>query len=329
MRRREFITLVGGAVAWPLAARAQQHERVRRVGVLMLFAETDPQSVPRVTAFEQGLAKLGWTVGRNLQIDYRWSVSEDERARAATAEVLKLGPDAILAHARPALAALQQGTRAVPIVFTTVNEPVAQGFVQSLAHPGGNITGFSYLEPTLGAKWLELLKEIAPGVKRVAVMWHPEADPIEEAFYRLTEAAAQKFSVEVAAAQVHQSEDIEAIMTMLGRELGGGLILPPNTFTTVHRKLIINLAARYKLPAIYGSRNFRDDGGLVFYGVNPVEQFQQAAGYVDRILRGEKPADLPVVQPTKFELVINLKTARALGLDVPMHLQQLADEVIE
>src|SRR2546430_4438569 len=273
-----------------------------------------------------------------------WSSDADRRPRdgapscvttrrtsppVATVEVLKLEPDIILAHARPALAALQQATRAVPIVFTTVNEPVAQGFVQSLAHPGGNITGFSYLEPTLGAKWLELLKQIAPRVKRVAVMWHPEADPIEEAFYRLAEGAAQKFAVEVVAAPVHQSEEIEAIMTILGREPGGGLILPPNSFTTVHRKLIINLAAHNRLPAIYGSRNFRDDGGLVFYGVNPVEQFRQAAGYVDRILCGEKPANLPVQQPTKFDLVINLKTAKALGLEVPPTLLARADEVIE
>ncbi len=330
MRRREFVALLSGAAtAWPLATWAQPTEQVRRLGVLILFPENDPQTQPRVTALLQGLERLGWIVGRNLRIDYQWDVSDEKRAQVASVEALRLSPDVILAHARPAVAALQQGTRTVPIVFTTVNEPVAQGFVQDLAHPGGNITGFSYLEPSLGSKWLELLKDIAPNVKRVAVMWYPEADPILNAFARDAKASAQKFLVEVVATEIHETADIEAIFANLGREPGGGLILPPNSFTTVHRKLIIDLATRYRLPAIYGSRNFAGDGGLIFYGANPVEQFGQAAQYIDRILRGEKPGNLPVQQPTKFELVIDLRAAKALGLTVPGDLLLTADKVIE
>jgi putative tryptophan/tyrosine transport system substrate-binding protein len=330
VKRREFVALLSGAAAaWPLATGAQPTEQFRRLGVLMLFPESDPQTQPRITALLQGLERLGWIVGRNLRVDYQWDVSDEKRAQAASVEALRLAPDVILAHARPAVAALQQATRTVPIVFTTVNEPVAQGFVQDLAHPGGNITGFSYLEPSLGSKWLELLKDIAPSVRHVAVMWYPEADPILNAFARDAKASAQKFLVEVVATEIHETADIEAVFAELGREPGGGLILPPNSFTTVHRKLIIDLATRYRLPAIYGSRNFAGDGGLIFYGANPIEQFGQAAQYIDRILRGEKPRNLPVQQPTKFELVIDLRAAKALGLTVPGNLLLTADKVIE
>jgi putative ABC transport system substrate-binding protein len=330
MRRRQFITLLGGsAAAWPLGARAQQPDKTRRIGVLIQLAESDPEGQARVAAFREGLQKLGWRVGGNLQIDYRWGTSNDERARAAAGELLKLAPDVMLANSSVALRAVQQATRSVPIVFTTVIEPVAQGFVASLAHPGGNTTGFSYLESSVGGKWLDLLKEIAPRVTRVAFMFNPERGPYNVGVSRFAGEAAKKFAVQYVAAPVHEVAEIESVMKMLGREPGGGLIVAPDAFTVTHSKLIIGLAAHYGLPAVYAEGNFVTEGGLVSYGANYVDHFRQAAAYVDRILRGEKPADLPVQQPSKFDLVINLKTAKALGLDVPLHLQQLADEVIE
>jgi len=329
VNRRAFITLLGSATAWPLAARAQQGDRMRRIGVLIVFSENDSSSQRRVAAFQQGLAKLGWTVGRNLQIDYRWAISDDERARAAAAELLALGPDVILANATTALAASQRATRAVPIVFIGVSEPIAQGFVASLAHPDGNITGFTNLEPSMSAKWLELLKEIAPGVTRVAVMFKPALSHAIPLFQDSLKLAAPKFGVELIEAPVHDSAEIEAVLTRLGREPGGGLILLPDTFLASNLKLILEIAAHHQLPAIYPFRYFVGAGGLMSYGPDVDDQFRQAAGYVDRILRGEKPGDLPVQQPTKFEFVINLKTARALGLDVPPMLLARADEVIE
>ena len=329
MKRREFITLLGAAVAWPLAARAQQPGRVRRIGLLIQLAESDPEGQVRVAAFREGLQKLGWRIGDNLRIDYRWGTSNDERARAAAAQLLKMAPDVIFANSSVALRAAQQATRTMPIVFTTVIEPVTQGFVSSLAHPGGNITGFSYLELSVGGKWLDLLKEIAPRVARVAFMFNPQRGPYSVGVSRFAEEAANKFAVKYVEAPVYEPSEIETVMTMLAREPGGGLIVSPDAFTVTHSKLIIDLAARSSLPAIYAERNFVAEGGLVSYGPNYVEHFRQAATYVDRILRGEKPADLPVQQPSKFDLVVNLKTAKALGLDVPLHLQQLADEVIE
>jgi putative tryptophan/tyrosine transport system substrate-binding protein len=329
MKRRTFISLLSGAAAWPLAAHAQQSERMRRIGVLIVFSENDPSSQRRVAAFQQGLAKLGWTVGRNLQIEYRWAISDDETARAATTELLALAPDVILANATTAVAASQRATRAVPIVFTGVSEPVAQGFVASLTHPGGNITGFTNLEPSVGAKWLELLKEIAPGVTRVGVMFKPALSHAIPLFQDSLKLAAPKFGVELIEAPVHDSAAIEVVLTGLGREPGGGLILLPDTFLASHLKLIVEMAARQQLPAIYPFRYFVGAGGLVSYGPDVDDQFRQAAGYVDRILRGEKPGDLPVQQPTKFEMVINLKTAKALGLTVPDKLLVAADEVIE
>jgi putative ABC transport system substrate-binding protein len=326
--RREFVALLGGAAAWPLAAHAQQPERVRRIGVLMVGAESDHESRRRVTAFERELRNLGWIVSRNLQIDYRWSVSDDERAAAAAAELLRLIPDVVLASAPPALRAVQQTTRTTPIVFAAISEPVAQGFVASLAHPGGNTTGFASLEPTLGAKWLELLKEIAPHVTRVAAMRNPASAPIGAQFIHSAEAAASKLVLKTVEAQVHEPAEIEAVITKLGREPGGGLIILPDAFLSLHQRLVIDLAARHRVPAIYPFRYFAG-GGLVSYGPDVADQFRRAAGYVDRIFRGEKPADLPVQQPTKFELVINIKTAKALGLDVPPTLLARADEVIE
>ena len=330
IQRRAFITLLGGAtIGWPLVARAQQAERVRRIGVLMVSAESDHESRRRVTAFERELRNLGWIVSRNLQIDYRWSVSDDERAAAAAAELLRLIPDVVLASAPPALRAVQQTTRTTPIVFAAISEPVAQGFVASLAHPGGNTTGFASLEPTLGAKWLELLKEIAPHVTRVAAMRNPASAPTGAQFIRSAEAAASKLVLKTVEAQVHEPAEIEAVITELGREPGGGLIILPDAFLSLHQRLVIDLAARHRVPAIYPFRYFAGGGGLVSYGPDVADQFRRAAGYVDRIFRGEKPADLPVQQPTKFELVINIKTAKALGLTIPNMLLVAADEVIE
>jgi putative tryptophan/tyrosine transport system substrate-binding protein len=279
--------------------------------------------------FERALQELGWTGGRNIRIDYRWAPGYVEQTRAAAAELLRLAPDMILAHATQATAALQQATRTVPVVFVAVSEPVAQGFVKSLAHPGGNITGFTNLEPTLGAKWLELLKEIAPRVTRVAVLYNPNTAPYATLFSRSAEVVAQKMAVELTAAPVHEPAEIESALAMLGREPGGGLIIAPDPFTSARRKLIFDLAARYRVPAISAFRYLSNEGGLVSYGVDVRDQFRQAAAYVDQILRGGKPADLPVQQPTKFELVINLKTAKALGLAVPSTLLARADEVIE
>ena len=330
MRRREFITLLGSAAfSWPFGARAQQPGQTRRIGVLMSAAENDPVARPRVTAFEQELKQLGWREGRNVQIDYRWSGGEVDVTRAAASELLRLTPDVIVTDGGQALAQLRQAARTVPIVFMEINEPVFYGFVESLAHPGGNMTGFTGLEPTVGAKWLELLNEIAPRVTRIAVMFNPSTAPGAVLFSRSAEAAAQKFAVDVVRAPVHKPAEIETVMRVAAREPGGGLILPIDTFTEVHRKLIFEMAARYRLPAIYGVRNIAAAGGLVSYGIDLTGQFRQAAGYVDSILRGEKPADLPVQQPTKFELVINLKTAKVLGLEISPKVLALADEVIE
>jgi putative ABC transport system substrate-binding protein len=333
MRRREFITLVGGAatasIAWPRPLNAEQSDRMRRIGVFIVLPESDPQSQTRVIAFQQGLEKLGWTVGRNAQIDFRFDVADDERARAATADLLRLAPDVMVTNSSAALRAVQQATNTMPIVFVAVTEPVAQGFVASLAHPGGNTTGFANFEPSVGAKWLELLREIAPRVTRVAFMFKPEASPTAPVFVPSAEAAAPKFGMEMIVAPVHGSADIEAVMTSIVREPGGGLIVPPDTFMAFNHKLIVDLAARYRLPAIYPFRFYSAAGGLVSYGPDIVDEFQRAAAYVDRIFRGEKAGDLPVQQPTKFELVINLNTARALGLDIPPMLLARADEVIE
>jgi putative ABC transport system substrate-binding protein len=329
MRRREFITLIGGAAtAWPLAARAQQRaERMRRVGVLMMYAEGDRAGQIRAMAFQQGLERRGWTAGRNVQIDFRWGTGDVEWARGVTTELLKLAPDVILANSSPAVRAALPASRSVPIVFIA-GEPMAQGYVASLARPGGNVTGFSVLEPTVGAKQLGLLKEIAPGVTRVAVMFNPD-NAAAALLSNPAIAAARSLGVEGIAAPVQTPAEIEAAMTKLGREPGGGLIFPPDPSLAAHRKLIVELAARERLPAVYSLRLFPAEGGLMSYGVDIPELFRQAAGYVDRIFRGEKPADLPVQQPTRFEMIVNRGTAKALGLIVPNTLLVSADEVIE
>jgi putative tryptophan/tyrosine transport system substrate-binding protein len=328
MNRRNLLSLLGGAAAWPVAARAQQGDRMRRIAVLNSNAEGDPAGQARVAAFLQGLEKLGWTVGRNVRIDYRWGAADAERMRADAAELLELAPDVVLANIARAVATLQQATRTVPVVFTGVTEPVAQGFVQSLAHPGGNMTGFTAMDPPVGPKWLQLLKEVAPRVARVSVMFSPE-NPGTVLLARSAATAGPGLGLATVLAPVRGPAEIEAAITLLGREPGGGLLLPTDGITLVHRKLIIDLAAGYRLPAIYGNRDFTDDGGLAYYGVDFIDQYRQAAAYVDRILRGEKPGDLPVQQPTKYEFVINLTTAKALGLNVPPNLLATADEVIE
>jgi putative ABC transport system substrate-binding protein len=329
MKRREFITLLGGAAAtWPLAARAQQLERARRVGVLMLYPENDPEAQVRSVAFRQALEDLGWTVGRNIQIDYIWGEGDNEWARAAAAELLRRAPDVILANGSSAIRPMHQATSTVPIIFIGGSDPVGDGFVKSLAHPGGNLTGFTVLEESIGAKLLELLKEIVPTTARIAVMINPDS-PSHLRLFNSAAGAAKRFDVEVVRTPVRDVADIEAAMTQLGRNSAQGLIVPPDPSTNTHRKLIVELAARYRVPTIYALRATIIEGGLISYGVDIPDLFRQAAIYADRVLRGTKPADLPVQQPTKFELLLNLKTAKALGLEIPPTLLARADEVIE
>jgi len=328
MKRREFIALLGGAtVGWPLAARAQQG--VKRVGVLMLETEGSSDTNARVALFETTLKELGWTPGLNLQIDYRWGMGDIERIRTLAADLVKSAPDVLVAVATPSLVVIQKATHTIPIVFVAVSEPVANGFVPSLSHPGGNATGFTNLEPGFGPKWLALLKEIAPRVSRVSVMFNATTGITTDLFFRAVEAAAPRFAVETIRSDVHSLEDIEAVMKSLNGNSNAGLIFPPEPFTVQNSKRIVELANAYRLPAVYPFRFFADAGGLASYGVYLPGLFRPAASYVDRILKGEKPGDLPVQQPTNFQLVINLKTAKALGLNVPLPLQASADEVIE
>jgi putative ABC transport system substrate-binding protein len=329
MRRREFITLLGGATAaWPFTTHAQQSDRLRRVGVLMGLAADDAEAQDRIAAFEQGLQQLGWTVGRNLQIDYRRGAGGADPTRRYAAELVALAPDVILASGGTVVGALLQATRTVPIVFTQTPDPVAAGFVASLARPGGNATGFTTSEYGISAKWLELLKEIAPGVTRAAVLRDPTISSGIGQFASI-QSVAPLFGVELSPLDVRDASEIERDVTAFARGSNGGLIVTSSGLAAVHRELIITLAARYRLPAVYSYRYFATGGGLLSYGPDPIDQYRRAAGYVDRILRGEKPADLPVQAPTKYELAINLKTAKALGLTVPPTLLARADEVIE
>jgi len=328
MRRREFIVTLGGVAAWPFAARAQQREHVRRIGVLMNLASDDAEEQARLAAFHQGLQQLGWTVGGNVQIDYRWGAGNADRIRTFAAELVALAPDVILSAGSPSVAAFQQVTRTVPVVFVGVVDPVSSGFVDSLAQPGGNITGFALYEYSIGGKWLELLKEIAPAMKRAAVI-RDAALTAGGGQLGVIQALAPSLGAEVIPINVRDAGEIERAITAFARSPNGGLIVTGSTLAGVHRNLIVTLAARDKLPAVYFARYFVVDGGLISYGPRFVEQYRDAASYVDRILKGEKPADLPVQAPTKYELVINLKTAKALGLEVPPTLLARADEVIE
>ena len=329
MKRREFITLLGGAaVAWPLAARAQQPERLRRIGVLSGGSAGDPEIRARTAAFVQGLAQLGWTDGRSMRIDYRWGEGNADDIRKHAAELVALAPDVIVTPGGPPLERLRQATRTVPIIFVITPDPVGSGIVESLSRPGGNATGFMQFEYNLCAKWPELLKEIAPGVKRMAVLRDP-ATTSGTGQFAVIQSVAPSLGVEVIPINIRDAPEVERAVMAFARSSNGGLIVTAGGLAQFHRDLIITLAAQHKLPAVYHNRYFVADGGLMSYGADFVDQYRRAAGYVDRILKGEKPADLPVQAPTKYELVINLKTAKALGLTVPPTLLARADEVIE
>jgi putative tryptophan/tyrosine transport system substrate-binding protein len=329
MRRREFVTLLGAAAgAGPLAARAQQAVGIRRITLLMLYPENDSQGALRAAAFQREIEKAGWKVGGNLQIDFHWGTGDADWVRSAVRQILSEAPDVILANGDAAANAAQQATRTVPVVFIASGDPVGDGLVASLAHPSGNLTGFAVMEPTLGAKLLGLLKQVAPQIARVGVLVNPDSVTHRRIFALVT-AAAASFAVKVAKAPAREPAEIEAAITQWGREAGYGLIVPSDPATNAQRKRIIELAANHRMAAIFALRSAASDGGLMSYGVDIPELFRQAAIYADRILKGEKPADLPVQLPTKFELVINLKTAKTLGLDVPPLLLATADEVIE
>ena len=330
MKRREFITLLGGAAAvWPLAARAQQGDRVKRIGVLMAYAEGDLEGEGFVAAFREGLQQLGWAEGRNIRIDLRWAAADEEAMQRFAQELVALQPDLILSQITPTTAALLQQTRTIPIVFAMVADPVGSGFVATLSRPDGNVTGFAAIEGSLAGKWLELLKEIAPSVSRVAFLFSRATASYAEAYLNPFKAAAPNFAIQAIPAPVNSPSELETVIAAQAREPNSGLIVMPDGFMNVHRAKITSLADRWRLPAVYPFRFFAELGGLLCYGNEQRDQFRLAATYVDRVLRGGKPRDLPVQAPARFELVINLKTAKALGLDVPMQLQQRADEVIE
>jgi putative ABC transport system substrate-binding protein len=329
LRRREFIAGLGGAaVSWPIAARAQQGDRIRRIGVLMPYDENDPLAKTFVSAFIQALADLAWTGGRNMRMDVRWAGGDTNRFQALAQELVGLQPDIIVTSSTPATVAFQRQTRTIPIVFASMSDPVAGSIVARLDRPGGNITGFANFEPSLGGKWLELLSEIAPGLKRAAIMFNPDTAPVST-YMPSFETAARSLKVVPISAPVHSDAEIETAITALGREPGGGLVAVPDSFMTTHRAPIVLAAARNNVPAVYVNSEFVRDGGLLSYGYDPVDNFRRAATYVDRILRGAKPAELPVQLPTKFEMAVNLKTAKALGLAIPPSIMLRVDEVIE
>jgi putative ABC transport system substrate-binding protein len=326
MQRRDFITFLGGAVVWPITAHAQQVDPMRRIGVLMMYAERDPEAEIRVKALEETLQRLGWAKDRNLRIDYRWASGDRDRFRLHAAELVKLNEDAILAVSSLAVKDLLRVTQNIPIVFTQVSDPVGQGIVVNMARPGRNVTGFTNYDPEIGGKWLGLLKEAAPNLSRAAIIFNPETTPYTALYLRALEAVAPSIAVKVTTSPVRSDAEIEEVLTKHSREPGSGLILPPDVFISVHRKRFIQLAARFALPAIYPFRYYVVDGGLMSYGIDQVEQTRGAAGYIDRILKGETAGDLPVQTPTKFQLTINLKAAKALN--VPSSLLARAEEVI-
>jgi putative ABC transport system substrate-binding protein len=328
LKRREFIALLGAAAAWPLSARAQQGERMRRIGVLIVYPQTDREGQVRIAAFLDTLQRLGWTDGRNVRIDYRWNVSDPARDKATAAELVRLTPDVIVTSGPTILAEVQRLTTTVPIVFTQVSDPLGTGFVTSLARPGGNVSGFQNFESAMGGKWLGLLKEATPNMRRVAMLFGSDAVP-NVAFLRAAEAVASSLDIGLTAIDIHGGDEIERAIATFAGQPDGGLIVTPHPSTVANRGPIILLAARHRLPAVYPYRYFAAEGGLMSYGPDQVEQWRGAASYVDRILRGDKPGELPVQAPTKYELVINLKTAKVLGLNIPPAFPLRADEVIE
>jgi putative ABC transport system substrate-binding protein len=325
--RRAFVTLLGGAAIWPFAALAEKSDGVRRVGVIMGFAESDEVWQTYLATFRRALQDLGWTDGRNIRFDYRFTGDSEERMRSLAEEIVGLAPDVILVSTNSVVSAILNATRSIPIVFTWVSDPVASGFVTNLPHLGGKITGFHNFEPAIGGKWLAYLSQIAPALRQVAVVHVPEIAP-NVAFLRVIEAAAPQMGLAVTPAEIRNAGDIERVVSAFGQQ-GGGLIVTPSALTATRRDLIVSLAARFNLPAIYSFGFYAESGGLISYGINQLEQARPAASYVDQILRGANPGDLPVQLPLKYELVINLKTATALGLTVPNSLQLLADQVIE
>jgi putative ABC transport system substrate-binding protein len=331
MRRRDFITVLGGATAWPIAARAQQVDRIRRVGVLMNGAATETAPLSYLAAFVQGMRQLGWIEGQNLRIDVRWNAGDAELARTYAAQLIGVMPDVILVGSTTNLTVIRQATNTVPVVFLSVSDPVAQGFVANLTHPGGNLTGFGSFEFSIGGKWLDLLKESAPGLSRVAVMFNPDTSPQSKFFMRAIDAAAPSFALQAIAVPVRTTAEIEPALESFAHQPNGGLIVPTDTFLRLRQMLVADLALRLRLPSIAADPDFPKEGGLMYYGITEdlVYRYQQAASYVDRILRGTKPGDLPIQLPVKYTLVINLKTAKALGLTVSNAMQLLADEVIE
>jgi len=329
MRRRDFITGIAVTAAWPLDAYAQQPERMRRIGMLMALSESDPMAQARVAAFQQALAELGWTRERNLKIEWRWTGGHVARVREYAAELVRLAPEVILAQSTPNVAALKEATTSIPIVFAVVNDPVAQGFIDSMANPGGNITGFSFLEYSMVGKSLEMLKQIAPSVIRVAVMFNPDTYPYYNIHLQSFETVARALSLELTGAPVRNPAEIDQSVAKLGSRPDSSLLVTPDPFTVVHRGAIIRAAEQHRIPATYSYRQHFQEGALMSYGADTIDIFRRSASYIDRILKGAKPADLPAQAPVKFEMAINVKTAKALGLNVPPTLLALADEVIE
>src|SRR6516162_10223292 len=329
LKRREFISFLGGAATWPMAVRAQQTERVRRIGVLMEYAESDSDAQARIAAFRDSLQKRGWVESRNIKIDARWAAADVESMKRFAKELVGLQPDLILTSSTPAAGAMLQQTRIIPIIFVLVADPVGSGYVASLPRPGGNVTGFTPIVGSLGGKWVELLKEIAPRLTRVALLFNPPTATFIEGYLSPFKTAAASLGMEAIITPVHDMPEVELLVTAQAREPNSGLVVIPDVFTLSHRTVITSLAAHYLVPAVYWSRSFAELGGLISYGPYIVDEYRRAASYADRILKGEKPADLPVQAPTKYELVINLKTAKALGLSVPPSLLTTADEVIE
>jgi putative ABC transport system substrate-binding protein len=329
MKRRQFITLLGGAAAWPLVAQAQQPNRIRRIGVLVGSAANDPAATSLTAAFEKALQELGWLLGRDIEIRYWWSAGDTDLTRAHAKELVQTRPDIILAVTNTAMAALHREASAAPIVFVMVSDPVGMGYVDSFARPGRNVTGFTPFDPLLGGKWLSLLKEIAPSVERVGVLFNPEPGNNSQSFVGPIEAAAPLSQIKSIVKPLRDVSEVEQIVTALSSTRGSGLIFLPDAFTSAHRETIVALVAKHNVPAIYPFRSFSAAGGLMSYGINAIQLFRQSASYVDRVLRGTRPGELPVQAPTKFELVINLRIAKALGLTVPPTLLATADEVIE